>query len=280
MRVEAVLPRLAEHLGLRIVRPLAGGEFGATLVTDRQGRELVLKTLPSEAWATTFKRGAALANHMRSRGYPAPHYEATGADLGATWSLQTVLPGDCLDVVREAQMRRLIELTESHAHASPGPGYAADEEFRGVRGYLESALSVDLSRPLAAELASVIAQLGDALLLQDGVVHGDFHHGNFLGAGDEVTGVCDWEFASTGDWRTDLVTLAFWSVLSPQRVPPPIARIAVDYAQAACSREVFALLAASRALTQLGFVARAHPADVDQTVKSIESNIRSWWQLA
>ena len=250
------------------------------MVADVSGHELVLKALPSEAWAPTFERGVAIARHMRARGYPAPVYQGTGTALGATWSLQASLPGECPDLVRETHMRRLLELADAHAGASPGPGYDANEEFRGASHSLEAALSLDASRPLGEELALVIDQLGDLPLCQDGVVHGDFHHRNFLAVGDEVTGIFDWEFACTGDWRQDLVTLAYSSALMPEQVPENIGRIAIDHARAACSPEVFAFFAASRALSQLGFAARVRADRLPRIVNTIETAVRSWWQPA
>lgn len=40
-------------------------------------------------------------------------------------------------------------------------------------------------------------------------VHGDFHPGNVLARGGAVTGVVDWDAASRGDRRFDLITLRF-----------------------------------------------------------------------
>lgn len=217
---------------------------------------------------------------MRARGYPAPVYRGTGTALGATWSLQELLPGECPDLVREAHMRRLLELADSHAGAAPGPGYGPDEPFRETSHSLEPALALDASRPLAEELALVIDRLGGVPLLQDGVVHGDFHHRNFLAIGDDITGVFDWEFACAGDWRQDLITLAFSSALVPEQVPVNLGHMAIDHARAACSPEVFAFFAASRALTQLGFEARVRPDRLAQAVDTIESATRSWWQPA
>jgi hypothetical protein len=89
--------------------------WGATLVTDQHGRELVLKTMQTELWVNVFTRGASLANRLRETGYPAPQYVRTGASHGATWSLQHVLPGDVPDAVSPAHMQQLLDLARRHA---------------------------------------------------------------------------------------------------------------------------------------------------------------------
>src|ERR1700674_2871888 len=114
-RVDALLLRIASALGLHVVAPLAGGEFGAMLVQDASGRELVLKELLSPDWAPRFARGAEMAERMRALGYPAPYYVGTGVQLDASWSLQERLPGSVPDVLTEAHGRRLLELVQMHA---------------------------------------------------------------------------------------------------------------------------------------------------------------------
>ena len=99
MRADDLFPAIAAQAGVEIVGPLAGGVFGATLVRDAEGRELVLKAMASERWERIWARGASMANHLRASGYPAPEYVATGVAEGATWSLQERLRGDVPDVI-------------------------------------------------------------------------------------------------------------------------------------------------------------------------------------
>ena len=40
-------------------------------------------------------------------------------------------------------------------------------------------------------------------------MHGDFHHRDFSLDEGRVTGVFDWDIAGPGEWRFDLVNLAF-----------------------------------------------------------------------
>jgi hypothetical protein len=126
-RVDALLMRIAAALGLHVVAPLAGGEFGALLVEDARGRELVLKAMASPDWAPRFARGAEMAERMRALGYPAPHYAGTGVQLDASWTLQERLPGSVPDVLTEAHARRLLDwcrCTRAPPVAATGRGSA------------------------------------------------------------------------------------------------------------------------------------------------------------
>jgi aminoglycoside phosphotransferase (APT) family kinase protein len=271
------LTKIARDLGLTIVRPFAGGVWGATLVNDGTGRQLVLKTMPSEMWPRVFARGASLANRLRSSGYPAPEYVDTGAAHGATWSLQHVLPGAIPDVVSESHMRQLLALADFHAGAVPeGGGAWLAHQAPYLDMSLATITNTSATHALAIELSAVLDRTRSAPLLDNGVVHNDFHHRNFLAIGDDVTGVFDWEFADIGDWRYDLVTLAFWSTV----VPSPHAKLAVDRMHDVCEPDVLALLTAVRTITQLDFDARNNPQSLAALVASIERDIAPWWRAA
>lgn len=277
---DSLLHSLARHLELEVVGPLAGGEFGAIQVADRDGRSLVLKALQSERWADIFARGASIANWLRAQGYPAPEYVGTGAALGATWSLQAWCEGEVPERVGPAHMRQLVELAGRHAGAGRKTTPWFERQLPWLQESLETILANPLTRPLALELRDVLAEGHRVMLLEDGVVHGDFHHRNFLAIGDDVATVFDWEFASSGDWRYDVVTLAFWSLLAPQHVAPDVAALVVERMFAVCPADVLALLAAVRAVTQLDFDARAHPEFLPGMTAGIEARIAPWWRGA
>lgn len=278
-RVDGLLSRVAAELGLRVVAPLAGGNFGAMLVEDARGRELVLKALPSPDWAPRFARGAEMAERMRALGYPAPHYAGTGVQLDASWSLQERLPGSVPEVLTEAHGRRLLELAQMHAGAAGRSSSGQQREaLSDASVRLAQLNSREETRPLAAELASVLDRWAQIELLEDGVVHGDFHHRNYLAIGDEITGVFDWEFARPGDWRSDLVNLAFWSALLPGQIPPDVASIIIERMKQLCPRTVLALLAARMALRQLDFDVRVHPEHLSTIVPGVETIIAPWWR--
>ena len=275
MPADSAVSKIAEELGLSIVRPFAGGVWGATLVIDERGRELVLKAMESEMWANVFARGASLASRLRSGGYPAPEYVGTGASHGATWSLQGVLPGEIPEAVSPAHMRQLIDLAHRHAGQAPGQrGAWLAHQTPYLRMSLKTITETAATHDLALELAAVLVRHRDAPLLQDGVVHNDFHHRNFLAVGDEVTGVFDWEFADVGDWRYDLVTLAWWSTV----MSFPVADLAVQRMRDACEPDVLGLFAAIRTISQLDFDARNNPQFLPALIDRIQAGVSTWWR--
>jgi aminoglycoside phosphotransferase (APT) family kinase protein len=268
---DSAASHIAEGLGLSIVRPFAGGVWGAMLVTDAGGRdrELVLKTMQTEMWASAFARGASLANRLREVGYPAPEYLGTGAAHGATWSLQSVLPGEIPDAVSPAHMRQL------HAGVAQGErGAWLAHQAPYLRMSLKTITATPVTQELALELGDVLERAGDTPLLQDGVVHNDFHHRNFLAVGEDVTGVFDWEFADVGDWRYDLVTLAWWSTVTSF----PVAALAVERMRDVCEPDALALFTAVRTISQLDFDARTNPQFLPGLIERIESDVSPWWR--
>lgn len=279
MPEESALARIAADLSLTVVRQFAGGVYGAHLVTNAEGEELVLKTMPTEMWARAFAQGSSLANRLRATGYPAPEYLDTGATHGATWSLQRVLPGEIPEVMSESHMRELLALLDRHNGAVPeGGGKWLAHQMPYLQMSLSTILETPITRDLALELQAVLERTKDTPLLDDGVVHNDFHHRNFLAVGDDVTAVFDWEFADIGDWRYDLATLAFWSVLIPAQIPPAVAQLAADRLLEVTPPDVLALLTAVRTITQLDFDARNNPHFLPGLIASIWEKVACWWR--
>jgi hypothetical protein len=196
MRLDSLIASVAHELGLRIVQRLGGGELGAALVHDASGRELVLKALPGDQWQPRFALGAELAGRLRSRGYPASEYIDTGVAAGASWSLQQRLPGLVPEVLSPARAHRLCALAAMHEGAAGrrGPPPPLDTER-----WLARVESQPDTAPLAEELRAVLARTDGIELLDDGIVHADFHHRNYLAIGDDITGVFDWDLAYVGD---------------------------------------------------------------------------------
>ncbi len=274
MRVDALLPAIAEHLGLEVVRPLAGGEFGATIVRDARGEQLVLKALPSTAFARRFGLGAELAGRLREKGYPAPAYAGTGIALGASWSLQEYLSGSVPDVMSAGHAKRLCDLVTMHASAAGG----RQNMPRETESRFATIEAREETSSLAAEIRAVIERSQGIALFDDGVVHGDFHHRNYLAIGHQVTGVFDWELARIGDWRSDLVTLAFWAAIVPAQVPPEVAEIIQRRLVSECPHDVIAYFAAHCALRQLDFDVREHPERLLVARDAIEAHVAPWWR--
>jgi len=275
-RQDGRLGEVAGELGLELVEVFGGGELGAALVRDRSdGRELVLKVLPGEVWARRFARGAALSARVRSSAYPVPRYVGTGVSSGVSWSLQERLAGEVPEVMSAAHARQLLALVRRHADAADREADVLARFDRELGDALARVGDVPDAAPLARELADALALRPTSLRTHD-VVHGDFHHRNYLAIGDQVTGVFDWDLAWVGDWRIDLVNLACWSSWVPSQIPPAVARLVVEAVMAECEADLLALLTAFHTLTVLDFNVREHPDRVPWQLGAIDGTTRRW----
>jgi aminoglycoside phosphotransferase len=275
-RVDWLLPAIAAELGLDVVGTLGGGEFGAALVRDDAGRERVLKAMPGTEWAPRFARGVDVCGFVRSPGYPVPRYFGTGVAAGASWSLQEHLPGSVPDVMTAAHATRLVELVRRHAGAAPADG---DLPRRFAIEIGDAAARLAERRDtaeLGAVLAAILATAASAPVRTRDVVHGDFHHRNYLAIDDRVTAVFDWELAWIGDWRVDLVNLACWASWVPTQVRFDAAGVIVDAALDACEPAILALFTAFHTMRALDFNVRAQPERVAGLVAIMNATTRSW----
>jgi aminoglycoside phosphotransferase (APT) family kinase protein len=279
MLVETFLPELADELGLRIRAPQAGGVFGATIVEDASGQELVLKAEPGEMWAARFQRSAALSERLRARGYPAPLYVATGIHGSTSWSLQERLPGEPPAVVDERLARQLIGLAAMHAGAGDTAGAWHEEALPAMASWMGVLSQSAACAGIARELSRAVRAHADAPLRDGDVVHGDFSHRNCLAQDDRITAIIDWEQASTGDWRLDVCTLDYWARLQPERVTGAAARVIDGALDSTCPRDVRALFTAYLALRHLDFEQRLHAAAVPGLLAAIESQVAAVWRL-
>jgi hypothetical protein len=276
--VDSLFPEIAAELGLRILTPLPGGEFGATTVLDRDGNELVLKAWIDDGGAPSPSQGAELASRMRSRGYPAPVYIASGVTAHVAWSLQERLPGELPQTMNAAHARQLVKLAHLHAGAAGQRASWLEDERPRMALRLGRLSEHGDAAPLAAELAGVIEACGDADLRGDDVVHGDFSQRNFLATLDDVSGIVDWELAAVGDWRFDLVTLDYWAVVQPSRVSTDAASIVRSAVLEACPPLPRALWFAHQALRHLDYEMRVHPDNVPFVMSAIDRAIAWHWR--
>ena len=274
-RVDSLLPKVASALGLEIVGELGGGEFGAALVRDADGRELVLKALPGGTAAAGMARGARLSARVRSADYPVPEYVGIGVTAGASWSLQERLPGEIPEPMTMAHLDQLLGFLDRNRDAADEDGDVLGHYRPWLDTALDPLLADDRTASLAAKLAAVVAGADDVAFRRGDVVHGDLHHRNFLAVGDRVTAVFDWEGAWVGDWRVDLVNFADWGRWNHQ-IPDDVGARLGALAEEACEPRVLAVLAAIHATSTTGFYLDVHPDWVEQHVANIEATTASW----
>jgi aminoglycoside phosphotransferase (APT) family kinase protein len=267
--------RAAELLDVEIIRRFEGGLFGAVLVQRADGAQLVLKASDDSTLAPEWATGAATAMRMRARGYPAPPYAGTGTDGDVSWSLQGILSGQVPEVLDENCAQQLIGLARAH-DVDAGEIRPWDELARDAAERWVSALG-PLPHSFDAQLSAVLRDTADVALKQSTVVHGDFHHRNCLVTDDTVTGIFDWDIAGAGDWRFDLVCLAFACAIARKSCHPAAAEAVRAAAREECDDATAAFLMACQALRILSMTQAARPAALDRASERLKSALGGWW---
>jgi aminoglycoside phosphotransferase (APT) family kinase protein len=266
--VTNLLENAAMQLSLTYRNQLAGGEFGACLVTDGTGAVMVLKALPFPDWAARWARAARLVDRLRATGYPAPRYIDTGATDDFVWSLQELMPGDVPTTPEPAHIDQLVVLASRHADLAPHDSAWLPEKLESIRQCCFSLLAHDATAHLAESLLRLLERHAGIDLIQDGIVHGDFHHRNYLARGQEVVGVFDWEGARSGDWRSDLANL----------VVVVDAPTAADALRRVCSPELAAIFVSLHLSRYLEYDSRTRPDQLERKAARAISRLAPWWE--
>lgn len=199
---------------LELVGPCSGGQVGAAYVRWPDGHLAVLKWRPGRGLADLQRGPLAIVDVLRSIGYPAPGTELAAAVGSGVVTVSELLPGTEIGYLDQALLDQALALNRLHAGVLAGrPG------IEPMKLYLTSdAGGFCLHGPLrefssrSAALERWVRGIGAAYpdeLAGDDAVHCDFHPANMLASDGIITGVIDWDGASRGDSRLDLVTLRF-----------------------------------------------------------------------
>ena len=270
------LEDVAAELGLELVRHFDDGVFGAALVHDTEGQDLVLKAQPQPDLEPLWATGAAMAAQLRAGGYPSPRYTGVGRTGQAVWSLQEHLPGRVVDQLTEPIATQLVGLARRHAVDCGRRRPWRDDALAAARGWLAE-LSPSLAPGDAAVLAAALDRGTEAELLETTIVHGDFHHRNALvDGGGQVTGVFDWDLAGPGDWRFDLVMLAFGGRLQPAACDPGALEVVSEAVSTECPDDVIALMTACQVLRIASMTATRAPARAPVLVAKMTGALADW----
>ncbi len=261
---------VAARLGLVVTRQFGNGMFGAALVSNDAGEELVLKARPDTSLEPTWRTGATTSELMRGRGYPSPRYVDVGATDTAVWSLQERLPGRDTGRLTVGQAQQLVELARSHNFDSGVRRSWRDEAIAACRGWLAHA-SCESDR-----FDAIIERAADAEMFETTVVHGDFHHRNVLVEGETVTGVFDWDIAGPGDWRFDLAMLLFACLVYPAFSEPSATLVVADALRDDAPDEVSSFLLACQVLRTLSMAASFQPDKVEQFGAQMTDALGEW----
>lgn len=270
---------LADQLRLTVDAVAPGGEFGAIFVRDGQERPLVLKAITGLHRAARWERGVALARRLRSAGYPAPEYIATGISRDLVWSLQKRMPGAIPEPLQAAHATALLELTERHADAAGDLEPIGTEEPHLALSIAsaEALRQHDSTRAIAMEAERILRRGKPSTLRTADICHGDFHHRNLLTSAAVVTGVIDWEGAGCGDWRFDVATLAFWCTVAGPQVDDDARAMVRMRAEEVCDPPLLAYFTAALTMRLLSFNVRTHPNLVDSVLPPIARDVVPWW---
>ena len=235
------------------------GESGAWIIVDPAERRFILKIGSGIEFRPEV--AAKVTKTLRSFDYPAPRYELIGTFEEQRYAIQELMPGKrLLDSELTPQIiSRLIELNRTHRGRAPSTNsdWMATLRHSLTEGF-EDYCRLDAMREHSPDLLRFLQGIAEANLdaphPANDVVHWDFHHGNILVDGNDVTGVVDWDGVRTGDASFDLATLLFY--LYPHReARKPL----LDEAFAHSSRDAFQIYLAHMIVRQLDWSIRKHP---------------------
>ncbi|MFF2852538.1 phosphotransferase [Streptomyces sp. NPDC058001] len=206
--------RVQTGVSLTLEGACPGGQVGAAYVRWADGHRSVLKWRPHGSVEEMRAGPLVVTEVLRLAGYPAPAAELVAQVGDAVVVVQELLPGRKIEHLGQSELDQILHLNQLQADRLVGRA-----EVPAMELYLrDDGVGYCLHEPLrrhnrrSAALERWIAAVGadhPARLAGDDAVHQDFHPGNMLTAGRLVTGVVDWDGASRGDRRFDLVTLRF-----------------------------------------------------------------------
>ena len=201
-----------------------------------------------------------MAARLRERGYHASNYLETGITGDVTWSLQAVLPGRVPSMLTVGHAEQLVALACRHAIDS-GESRPWDELAREVV-MASPRRGGAAARPVRGDPRGHAHGDSGPLPRADDHVHHDFHHRNFLVEDGRVTGVFDWDIATPGDWRFDLVSFAWVCQMYPKSCEPDALATVVTAVHEHCDAPTAAFLMACQVLRSLSQLRRGQPARV------------------
>jgi hypothetical protein len=249
--------------------------FGAALVEGRGDDPCVLKASSDLTLAKDWATGAVMAATLRECGYPASNYLETGTTSSVTWSLQAVLPGAVPQTLTVGQAEELIALACRHdidaGERRPWEALAREASWRAL-GELPS-----LPDLFDETLRGALAETEGISLAQTAIVHGDFHHRNCVVENGRVTGVFDWDIAGPGEWRFDLVNLAFACQMYPKTCEREALEAVIGAVHEHCDEPTAAFLMACQALRALSMLRLRRPDWVEPASRRMQATLGQWW---
>jgi hypothetical protein len=141
---------------------------------------------------------------------------ASGEVDGTGYELTQRMPGNPVEQITEAHVAQLVALVEKQRDVglpvrAPWVADMVASLTDGFVGYCELEC-VRAHNPALLDRLQEIAKRSRGLDVSSrDVVHYDFSPYNVLAEADRITGVVDWQGATSGDAAFDLVTLAYYT---------------------------------------------------------------------
>jgi len=253
MDTKTAISHLREIEGERItnVSPIEMGELSRVFRYEKDGKAYVIHfkdnrdSLEKERWIHD-QYGAAY-------GLPVPKVYKIGNAGAIHYSISDQMPGVPISALQPASIRQVIpSLIEQYIRLyrisagdnSEGYGWFTPEGkavHRTWTGYLTSTFEKDqegfyegwtelfdssfLEKDLFYSLYEKMVELAAYAPKERYLVHGDFHLGNMLAEGEQVSGIVDWEMAMYGDFMFDVAVMDLWA---PQLDFPKRLKTAVE----------------------------------------------------
>lgn len=195
----------------------------------------------------SFDKAKYMHEHYVSKEVPIPRVVNIGNLEQLYYCISERVPGKTLSTFKAEDLDELLDelarhftkMNETKIHKSRGYGWFSAEGnayFNTWIECLQAFFSTEeggfygdwtrlyeegfLERDIFEELYSKMLKLAELSPEEPYLVHGDFHLGNILSDGSNITGIVDWEMAMYGDFMLDISTFDFWvpEHQFPQRV--------------------------------------------------------------
>jgi hypothetical protein len=210
--------QVASAIGVELIGRLAHGEgTGAYAVRMADGTRAVLKVHAGDVLDLAAPTGVIDA--LRARGYPAPATLENGEVDGSGYEIIEFLPGEPVEAPTGALVPDVLELIALQRDLGlvgrrPWLDDIVTSVLDGRMGYCEHGAMIEYShetRALLDRLRRIADDARTADVAHADVVHYDFSPYNILASAGGITGVVDWDGATSGDAAFDLVTLATYT---------------------------------------------------------------------